>query len=86
MAEELAPLAHLLIATRSQHPRAAEPQAVAAAFAAQSVASETCPTVAMALDRARAVARRDDLICVVGSLFVVAEAREQVLGLSLTAS
>jgi len=85
MAEQLAPLTHLLIATRSQHPRAAEPEAVAAAFAAQGVASETCPTVATALDRAQALAGRDDLICVVGSLFVVAEAREQVLGLSVTA-
>jgi dihydrofolate synthase/folylpolyglutamate synthase len=86
MAEELAPLTHLLIATRSHHPRAAEPEAVAAAFAAQGVASETCPSVAMALDRAQALAGRDDLICVVGSLFVVAEAREQVLGLSVAAS
>ena len=86
MAEELAPLTHLLIATRSQHPRAAEPEAVAAAFAAQGVTSEICPTVATALDRAQALAGPDDLICVVGSLFVVAEAREQVLGLSVTAS
>jgi dihydrofolate synthase/folylpolyglutamate synthase len=86
MAGELAPLTRLLIATRSQHPRAAEPEAVAAAFAAQGVASETCPTVAAALDRARALAGHNDLICVVGSLFVVAEAREQVLGLSVTAS
>ncbi len=86
MAEELAPLTHLLVATRSQHPRAAEPEAVAAAFAAQGVTSETCPTVATALDRAQALAGPDDLICVVGSLFVVAEAREQVLGLSVTAS
>jgi dihydrofolate synthase/folylpolyglutamate synthase len=86
MAEELAPLTHLLIATRSQHPRAAEPEAVAAAFAAQGVATEICPTVATALDRAQALAGRDDLICVVGSLFVVAEAREQVLGLSVTAN
>jgi dihydrofolate synthase/folylpolyglutamate synthase len=86
MTEQLAPLTHLLIATRSQHPRAAEPEAVAAAFAAQGVASETCPTVATALDRAQALAGRDDLICVVGSLFVVAEAREQVLGLSVAAS
>lgn len=86
MAEELAPLTYLLIATRSHHPRAAEPEAVAAAFAAQGVASETCPTVAAALDRAQALAGRDDLICVVGSLFVVAEAREQVLGLSVTAA
>jgi dihydrofolate synthase/folylpolyglutamate synthase len=86
MAEELAPLTRLLIATRSQHPRAAEPEAVAAAFAGRGVASETCPTVAVALDRARTLAGHNDLICVVGSLFVVAEAREQVLGLSVTAS
>lgn len=86
MAEELAPLTHLLIATRSQHPRAAEPEEVAAAFAAQGVTSETCPTVATALNRAHALAGPDDLICVVGSLFVVAEAREQVLGLSVTAA
>jgi len=86
MAEELAPVTHLLVATRAQHPRAAEPEAVAAAFAAHGVASETCPTVAAALDRARALAEPDDLICVVGSLFVVAEAREQVLGLSVTVS
>jgi len=86
MAEELAPMTQSLIATRSQHPRAAEPEAVAAAFAAQGVTSETCPTVATALDRAQALAGPDDLICVVGSLFVVAEAREQVLGLSVTAS
>jgi len=85
MAEELMPLTHLLIATRSQHPRAAEPEAVAAAFAARGVASETRPTVATALDRAQALAGPNDLICVVGSLFVVAEAREQVLGLSVTA-
>ena len=86
MAEKLAPLTRLVIATRSRHPRAAEPEAVAAAFAAQGVASDTCPTVAAALDRAQALAEPDDLICVVGSLFVVAEAREQLLGLSVTAS
>jgi dihydrofolate synthase/folylpolyglutamate synthase len=86
VAEELEPVTHLLIATRSQHPRAAEPEAVAAAFAARGVASETRLTVAAALDRARALAEPDDLICVVGSLFVVAEAREQVLGLSVAAS
>jgi hypothetical protein len=32
------------------------------------------------------LAERDELICVVGSLFVVAEERGQVLGLSVTAS
>jgi dihydrofolate synthase/folylpolyglutamate synthase len=86
MAEELASMTHRLIATHSRHPRAAEPEAVAAAFADRGVASETTSTVATALDRALALAGPDDLICVVGSLFVVAEAREQVLGLSVTAA
>jgi dihydrofolate synthase/folylpolyglutamate synthase len=86
MAEELASMTHRLIATHSRHPRAAEPEAVAAAFAGRGVASETTSTVATALDRALALAGPDDLICVVGSLFVVAEAREQVLGLSVTAA
>jgi len=90
IAQELAPIARQAIATRSQHPRAAQPEAVAAAFAALGVASETCPTVAAALERALASAgpfdfaqgRPGDLICVVGSLFVVAEARERLLGVA----
>jgi len=36
-------------------------------------------SVPEALDRAFAVAKDDDIICVTGSLYVVAEAREHIL-------
>jgi dihydrofolate synthase/folylpolyglutamate synthase len=81
MARELAPLATLVIATRSQHPRAADPAVVAAAYAAAGAATEIAPSVAEALSRALASAAPEDLVCVVGSLFVVAEAREHILEL-----
>ncbi len=81
MARELAPLTTLVIATRSGHPRAADPAMVAAGYAAAGVSTESAPSVAVALGRALALAEPGDLVCVVGSLFVVAEAREQMLGL-----
>ena len=82
IARELAPIARRVIVTRSRHPCAAEPEVVAAAFAARGVPTETAPTVAEALDRALAAVRPEELICVVGSLFVVAEGRERILGIS----
>ena len=81
MARELAPPAALVIATSSHHPRAGEPSAVATAYAAAGAATETAPSVAAALERALAVASPEDLVCVVGSLFVAAEAREHILKL-----
>ena len=81
MARELAPLAALVIATSSRHPRAGDPVSVAAAYAAAGAATETTPSVAAALERALALAEPEDLVCVVGSLFVVAEAREHILEL-----
>ena len=81
MAQELAPLATLVIATRSQHPRAADAAVVAAAYAAAGAATEIAPSVPEALGRALALAAPEDLVCVVGSLFVVAEAREHILEL-----
>ena len=38
-------------------------------------------SVAEAIDKALAVAEADDLICITGSLYVVAEAREHVLNI-----
>jgi folylpolyglutamate synthase/dihydropteroate synthase len=43
-------------------------------------------TVAAGLDTALAHANDDDLVCVTGSLYVVAEAREAVLGESVIQS
>jgi dihydrofolate synthase/folylpolyglutamate synthase len=66
-----------IITTRSEHPRAADPAHLAGV--AQSL-SPACPTsihqdTGSALDEALAWARPDDVICVTGSVFVVASAR-----------
>jgi dihydrofolate synthase/folylpolyglutamate synthase len=82
MARELAPLAELVIATSSRHPRAGDPTEVAGAYAAAGAATEIAPSVAVGVERALAVAAPEDLVCVVGSLFVAAEAREHVLELA----
>jgi dihydrofolate synthase/folylpolyglutamate synthase len=81
MARELAPLAALVIATNSRHPRAGDPTEVARAYADAGAATEIAPSVAAGVERALAVAAPEDLVCVVGSLFVAAEAREHILEL-----
>ena len=79
--EILTPLADHVIATASQHPQASPPARIVAAVPAstrQSTQVEESATVRDALRRALAEAEADDLICVAGSLYVVAEAREAV--------
>ncbi|MFH1087306.1 MAG: folylpolyglutamate synthase/dihydrofolate synthase family protein [Chloroflexota bacterium] len=76
MAREMAVLDCPIIATQSSHPRAAPLNAVVRAFAGASVGVETRHNLPAAMSRARELAAEDDLICVTGSLFVVAEARE----------
>lgn len=79
---EMGPAAAHILITASRHPRAADSQSVAEAARSQvTVPVETAASVAAALDRARELATSRDLVCVCGSLFVVAEARE-VLGLA----
>ncbi len=73
----LAPAASVVITTRSHHPRAAQPERLAAA-----IPPSVCPHVEIAADFASAIglaialAAPSDLICVAGSLFIVANARE----------
>jgi dihydrofolate synthase/folylpolyglutamate synthase len=86
---ELLPTAGALVLTRSRHPRALTDLAALAARAepllrrdvgqAPLVIADDTPE---ALQRARELAGPDDLICVTGSLFVVAAARE-ALGIPL---
>ena len=73
---ELAPAAGHVIATRSHHPRSAPAEVVAEHCRQYAEAVETAPDVAMALALATAQADPADLICVTGSLFAMAEARE----------
>jgi dihydrofolate synthase/folylpolyglutamate synthase len=80
-AREFASLDPEVIATRSHVARAAPPEDVAAAFREAEMVARTAPDVASAVDEALTEAGPDDLICVTGSLYVVAEARAWVLGL-----
>ena len=73
---ELLPHAARVFATRSRHPRAAAPETllqVAAQLGYQAVATASVPE---AIEAALAQASSDDLICITGSIFTVADARE----------
>ena len=76
LAEELAPLASHVIAVRANHPRAMEPQRIAEAFGQAGIDAEIADGVGAGVDKAMAVSGEGALICVAGSLFVAAEARE----------
>ena len=74
MVKELLSLAPQVMVTHSSHPRAAFPSTIAAEFAKRGIEAEIGETVAQALSQALSLAGAPDLICVTGSLFVVAEA------------
>ena len=80
IAQQFGRLFDYVIATRSQHRRGATPEALANVFREAGVSVSTAPSVAAALERARAQAAEGDLICATGSLFVVAEAIQLVTG------
>ena len=79
--EELAPLAHEVIVTRSRHPRATKPGVLAGGFARLGIKAEVAEDVAGAVAEALRRAGGKDLICATGSLFLVAEVIEYVKGL-----
>ncbi|MCL5959347.1 MAG: bifunctional folylpolyglutamate synthase/dihydrofolate synthase [Chloroflexi bacterium] len=78
---EIVPSAAHTIVTRSDHPRSAPPETIAGLAAPLTKNLSILPDVRAALGAARGVALPGDVICVTGSLFVVAEARE-ALGLT----
>jgi len=73
----LAPIFDEVIATCSRHPRAMPPEQLATAFRKQGVEAQATESVAEALSLALNIAGSRGLVCVAGSLFVVAEAMEQ---------
>ena len=77
IASELAPLFDKVIVTCSQHPRAGALEVIAAEFRKCGSDVRTAGTISEALSTALALAGPKDLVCVAGSLFVVAEALEQ---------
>ena len=82
MVEELAQLKPaLVVATRSRHPRALPTGAIARPFQQRGIPVHEVAEVGEATQYAIAQAGEEDLVLVTGSLFAVAEAREQVRGI-----
>lgn len=80
--KELAAMSKLVITTKSTNPRSMEPTQIAELLNVFEIdRPEVCVTqsVSEAIDKALSVAEADELICITGSLYVVAEAREHVL-------
>jgi len=82
---ELVPLFDKVIATHSIHPRAMPTASVVAAFSRHGVEAQATEDISIALPLALNLAGEKDIICVTGSLFVVAGAIEQAKVLCLPA-
>ncbi len=74
---ELAPLFDKVIATHSIHPRAMATASIVAELSRHGVEAPATEDISIALPLALSLAGEKDLICVTGSLFVVAGAIEQ---------
>jgi len=72
--DQLLPVSRNVIATRSRNPRAAGISTLAAEFSIRGVKTKEAETVESAVALALSEASQGDLVCVTGSLFVVAEA------------
>jgi len=70
---ELVDLSPQVIVTQTEHSRAAPLSTLAAEFTKRGIEPENRETVTEAISRALSLADRTDIICVTGSLFVVAE-------------
>jgi dihydrofolate synthase/folylpolyglutamate synthase len=71
---ELVTLSPKVIITRTAHSRAAPISTLTAEFTNRGIEPEISETINEALSRALSLADRTDIICITGSLFVVAEA------------
>jgi dihydrofolate synthase/folylpolyglutamate synthase len=77
---EVVPLAPRVIVTQASHSRAAPLPTLVAEFTKRGIEAETRETVKEAIFRALSLASGTDVICVTGSLFVVAEALDYFSG------
>ncbi|MFH1140608.1 MAG: cyanophycin synthetase [Chloroflexota bacterium] len=79
--QELALNAELVVATRSRHPRSAPSRRLAAGFRSRGVAARDVDGVGAAVEYAMGCVGEENVVVVTGSLFVVAEAREALMGI-----
>jgi len=77
---ELDPLCPEVIVTQASHSRAATLSTLAAEFTKRGIVPKTAGTVTEAISLALSLAAKKDIICVTGSLFVVAEALDYFSG------
>jgi len=77
MIQVLAPDADLIIATKAKNPRAASPQAIAIEAAQYMGKDKIIVTedIPQAINCALSNSKEDDLICIIGSLYTVGEAK-----------
>lgn len=80
--KELAPYCKTLIVTKSKSPRAMPLEQIRETISVGQDDIETAYTVEEAVDKAIALGGPNDVVCITGSLYVVAEAREHVLNLT----
>lgn len=73
---ELLPAAGRIFVTRSRHPRAAAPETLAETVAQLGRNAELTHSVPEAIQAALQDARPNDLVCITGSIFTVADGRE----------
>jgi dihydrofolate synthase/folylpolyglutamate synthase len=73
MINELVALSPQVIVTRAGHSRAAPLSTLAEEFSRRGIEPEIIETISEAISRALSIADRKDIVCVTGSLFVVAE-------------
>jgi dihydrofolate synthase/folylpolyglutamate synthase len=76
MLKVLLPVSSQMFVTASRHPRAEKPEKLVALAAELGVEVRPMPDVQAALDSALVETDPNNLICVTGSLFLVADARE----------
>ena len=78
--DELISLSPQVIATQASHSRAAPLATLVAEFTKQGIEPQAIETVTEAISRALSLASKTDVICVTGSLFIVAEALDYFSG------
>jgi dihydrofolate synthase/folylpolyglutamate synthase len=83
MVEELASVADTVVVTRSRHPRALDPEKLAAEFNTYRIPAKVEGSVPDAIKYALTVAESRDLIVATGSLFVVGEVIAHMNGVPL---
>lgn len=83
---KIASLAELIVCCKFDNPRSEDPYAMIQEVGFLGPPAMAEDSVAAAVDTAVSHAGENDLVCITGSLYVVAEAREHVLGKSVAQS